>query len=312
MKIIFLMLIGGFISFNISAQDSTYYWYKGQRRYLKTASESEFVLINNLSSRSEIEESLRHQGIISVGVISTKTFKKNLISSEEVMYKWAIIDKNNVESLKVDSSKNILYTAPFFKSKKGIRIGISHLFYVKLRKGEDFSILQKIANESNVDILKQGKFMPLWYTLSCTKNSRGNSLEMANLFYETKLFEASEPNFLIDNLMQSVDDKYYDDQWGLNNSGQYGGTSGVDINIEDAWAITHGDKNITVAIIDKGIETNHPDLTNLSTYSYDTETESSPASILYGSHGMAVSGIISADADNNKGICKWQIRMYEK
>jgi len=39
--------------------------------------------------------------------------------------------------------------------------------------------------------------MPLWYTLSCSKNSAGNALEMANLFYESNLFSAIDIDFLV-------------------------------------------------------------------------------------------------------------------
>jgi hypothetical protein len=39
-----------------------------------------------------------------------------------------------------------------------------------------------------VEIVGNNGFMPLWYTLSCSKNSKGNALEMANTFYETGFF----------------------------------------------------------------------------------------------------------------------------
>lgn len=124
---------------------------------------------------------------------------------------------------------------------------------------------------------------------------------MANCFYETGQFAAAEPNFIGNIFTTSAYDEYFDDQWGLENTGQYGGTSGIDINISEAWDITHGDNNITVAVVDQGIDTDHLDLTSLSPYSYDTKNGSSP-SVKRGWHGMCVSGIISADADNNIGI----------
>jgi subtilisin family serine protease len=51
--------------------------------------------------------------------------------------------------------------------------------------------------------------------------------------------------------------------WGLNNTGQNGGTPGADIKALDAWKVTTGDKSPNgplIAVIDTGIDFNHPDL----------------------------------------------------
>ena len=46
----------------------------------------------------------------------------------------------------------------------------------------------------------------------------------------------------------------------MNNTGQSGGTIGIDINVEPAWNITNGDPNIKVAVIDNGVDLDHVDL----------------------------------------------------
>ena len=35
-----------------------------------------------------------------------------------------------------------------------------------------------------------------WYTLTADKNSLGDAMKMANFFYETELFKASEPDII--------------------------------------------------------------------------------------------------------------------
>ena len=62
-------------------------------------------------------------------------------------------------------------------------------------------------------------------------------------------------------------DTYYTSQWGLNNTGQaisYNGntvgTPGSDIDAERAWDITTGSSNVIIAILDTGIDLDHPDL----------------------------------------------------
>jgi subtilisin family serine protease len=48
--------------------------------------------------------------------------------------------------------------------------------------------------------------------------------------------------------------------WGLNNTGQSGGTLAADIHAPAAWAVTTGSSKTTVAVIDTGIDYDHPDL----------------------------------------------------
>ena len=49
------------------------------------------------------------------------------------------------------------------------------------------------------------------------------------------------------------DSAFTPNQWSLHNTGQTGGTSGADIKATLAWAITTGDTNVVIAILDSGI-----------------------------------------------------------
>lgn len=65
-------------------------------------------------------------------------------------------------------------------------------------------------------------------------------------------------------MLSEPSDDGFKQQWGLQNSGQIVsgqvGTTGIDINILNAWNITKGSDEVKVAIIDTGIDINHPDL----------------------------------------------------
>jgi len=87
--------------------------------------------------------------------------------------------------------------------------------------------------------------------------------------------EYVEPNFIYSVLPvkseaveKAVSDAQYSKQWGLKNTGRNSGgwfssgKKGEDINAEKAWTITKGSKDIIVAVIDTGIDYNHPDLKN--------------------------------------------------
>jgi serine protease len=55
-------------------------------------------------------------------------------------------------------------------------------------------------------------------------------------------------------------DTRFSEQWGLQNSGQTGGTAGDDIDATLAWNYQTGDSTMLVGVIDTGIDYNHPDL----------------------------------------------------
>ena len=69
----------------------------------------------------------------------------------------------------------------------------------------------------------------------------------------------AEPNFIV-RTTNTPNDTRFGELWGLYNNGQLGGTPGAHINAPGAWDITTGSSNVVVAVIDTGIDYNHPDL----------------------------------------------------
>lgn len=69
------------------------------------------------------------------------------------------------------------------------------------------------------------------------------------------LVEYVEPN-LIYRALKTPNDTDYAEQWALNNVFP----KGIDIGMEKAWDIATGSSDVIVAIIDSGIDYNHPDL----------------------------------------------------
>ena len=55
-------------------------------------------------------------------------------------------------------------------------------------------------------------------------------------------------------------DPRYGELYGLNNLGSTGGTVDADIDAPEAWSVTTGSKDVVVAIIDTGVDYNHPDI----------------------------------------------------
>ncbi|MFN9976637.1 MAG: peptidase S8, partial [Phycisphaerae bacterium] len=72
-------------------------------------------------------------------------------------------------------------------------------------------------------------------------------------------FSFLEPNFIL--TTQAVpNDPSFPQLYGLNNTGQTGGTDDADIDAVEAWDITTGTSSVVVGVIDSGVDYNHPDL----------------------------------------------------
>jgi len=134
------------------------------------------------------------------------------------------------------------------------------------------------------------------------------------------IIEATELNYV---MSIETADPNYGSLWGLNNHGQTGGTPDADIDAPQAWRYEMGDRNVTVAVIDTGIDYNHQDLAvNMwrnpgeiagdgidndrnglkdDIYGYDfINNDSDPMDDHY--HGTHVAGTIGAVANNNTGV----------
>jgi len=80
----------------------------------------------------------------------------------------------------------------------------------------------------------------------------------------------AEPNYQV-HALALPNDALIDGLWGMNNTGQSGGTPNADINAPEAWEFTTGSPDVIVGVIDTGVDYTHEDLatniwTNLSEY----------------------------------------------
>jgi len=106
-----------------------------------------------------------------------------------------------------------------------------------------------------------------------------------------------EPQITLE-AQKSVNDHYAYNQWALNSIGAY-----------DAWNYAQCNHTITVAVLDLGFQTNHPDLAANIVDPYNaynavrggSTSNVSPYDLSF-DHGSHVAGIISAVANNGVGI----------
>jgi subtilisin family serine protease len=299
MKRICIFIVLAAVSSGLFSQNG-YYWYRESKIALEELPAKKYVMVNSFEDTTKLKAVLNRQNIKINPFVETPVVGLNYLREESPSaICWTTVEGEAIPDL--TREEFVLYQAPYFLTKDGKEAGLSNLFYLKLNKAEDLNILENMAKENGVTVLGNDTYMPLWYLLSCSKESKGNAMQMANLFYESRLFASSQPDLMTDDRPLCVNDTYFGNQWGLNNTGQSGGTAGIDINYCQARNTTTGSSNIVIAVLDRGVMFNHPDMTNFSPYSYDTESDSSPSQVL-GNHGTNCAGIIGATANNNIGV----------
>jgi subtilisin family serine protease len=146
----------------------------------------------------------------------------------------------------------------------------------------------------------------------------------------------AEPDYQVKALSagQTIpNDPRFSELWGMNNTGQNGGTPDADIDAPEAWDIATGSSNIIVAVIDTGVDYTHPDLAaNMwvnaaeangtpgfdddgngyvdDIYGYDFYNKDSNPMDDHG-HGTHCSGTIGAIGNNGVGVAGvcWNVKI---
>ena len=184
---------------------------------------------------------------------------------------------------------------------KGAPVSVIEKFTVRLKEGVSYQELETLAASYGAEILSPAPYTENQYYVGVGSSGK-NSLDLANRFYESGLFEFSEPQFWILDAMQTSD-PYWDKQWGLSNTGQEDGMVGIDINVEEAWTVVGNDAMVRVAVIDEGVELNHPDLKSTLVQGYSVACGFGGGSLGNDyNHGTLCTGVIAAMADNGMGI----------
>lgn len=262
---------------SISEFSEFYYYYKGEKRELSVNPSKRYIITHPKTENVSI---------------SNRSIVQNMKYKNSQGY---IVEIDGREIAKADSHNrttiNSLQDDPNILAIEyviGDSIPVSNLFYIKLKHSSDINILEQKAAEIGCLIEGVMDSDNTWIRLSNSKVSILNtSLEASNHLFETGLFADVDPGFCLryePNITPS--DYFYNSQWGL--KGYYG------IQAESAWNITLGSSSITVAVIDGGIYTQHPDLAGrLLPYAYNCDNGSNSPN--YSDHGTMCAGIIAAN-----------------
>jgi len=132
--------------------------------------------------------------------------------------------------------------------------------------------------------------------------------EMVYTMSQNAYIDYVGPNFIA-HITVTPNDTFFDYQYALYNSGQNIGVPGspqgknrADIKATAAWEESKGAAEVIIAIIDTGVDLEHPDLVNKMISSGRDFVNDDFDATDDNSHGTFVAGIAAAETNNNEGV----------
>ncbi|MDO8413848.1 MAG: S8 family serine peptidase [Gallionellaceae bacterium] len=193
---------------------------------------------------------------------------------------------------------------------------------VKFKQGVDDSKKKNVHDKMGAEVLSEIRQIGVHKV----KSKQGQSTEELIRQYKNDpdvLY--AEPN-LIYQIQATPNDPEFSTNmnlWGMHNIGQsidptgrtfkttapltFTGVTDADIDAPEAWDLETGNANVIVAVIDTGVDYNHPDLAANMIQGYDFVNNDNDPMDDYG-HGTHVAGTIAARGNNGTGVVgvSWQ------
>jgi thermitase len=116
----------------------------------------------------------------------------------------------------------------------------------------------------------------------------GQAMQKVRAYSSNRMVAYAEPDFVAEAL-GSPDDPWFWNQWGM-----------VKVQAPQAWDVTTGSPGINIAILDTGVDLDHPDLANKIVSNINL-TSSTTVDDVHG-HGTHVAGIAAAMTNNGIGV----------
>ncbi|AZQ65637.1 hypothetical protein EI427_25725 (plasmid) [Flammeovirga pectinis] len=248
------------------------------------------------------------------------------ISEDDVYIEYSEKNKKMMNNFSLDDFKELSNESSFFKIKKlqgkyrDKVIAIQKITQNRLKRIEPVLVFrdgtnQILKGELNIKLKPNIKLKEVLKDISYSfiRNEYDENLYLVKLNYETfkmvnlidqlkddNKIEFIEPNFLRE-IKTHSNDPFFSSQWSIKNQGYLNGRVGADMDVEAAWNYATG-TGIKVAIIDTGVDLNHPDLQTNLLPGYDATGEGSNGNHNGNAHGTACAGIVAAIGNNNLGV----------
>ena len=129
---------------------------------------------------------------------------------------------------------------------------------VQFKEGVSEADQEKAIAVNNCTILRKQR-TPGYYTVGLPAGKDiFDAIKKFNTHDDVLFAEPSNVGY--NDALYIPDDPDFSKQWYLHNTGQTGGTADADVDAPAAWNIERGDPDVAIAVLDTGVDLDHPDL----------------------------------------------------
>jgi thermitase len=257
--------------------------------------------------RSDLDSRLKREILSSENDIESYNLDKPMTTENYILVDLTVnlteVDVNTLID-KLSRNPNIELATPVFKSGNNSMIPMRKMF-VKFKQNVMKEVKEKLISDVGASVIETYKYDSDMLVIDSNMTNGFQSLEISELLFNNSDVLFAEPDFL--NLLEKLatpNDPLFPNQWNLENTRQQAAfTLDADIDATCAWDINTGGPNVTVAIVDEGVDQTHVDLIANLVPGYDATdnpngTNPNPAD----GHGTGCAGIAAGCGNNGIGV----------
>jgi len=194
--------------------------------------------------------------------IAPRRFDRTMLLHEPGAARTAISTVRNALSARLMT--NVRRTLPVYvEDESQLRVIVTREITVRFKPKTTKAQQTKVLTDLNLTTRQANEFNKYQYVvIPASDIDESDTIRAANRLSERSEVEYAAPNFVSESRkLAMTNDPQLGALWHLNNTGLSDGLAGEDVRAFDAWDITPGGKrNIVIAIVDDGVDLEHPDL----------------------------------------------------
>jgi subtilisin family serine protease len=202
------------------------------------------------------------------------------------------------------NSPDIQFVSPVFRGLNNGRLTITPDILMRVKEDSrpaGPAIIARLAPDLAVTEHEFGN-MPGAYKLHSSSRNGFEVLHQANLLAEDPQVAWAEPDMHFTAVhCLTPNDPGYPNLWGINNTGQFGGTPDIDMDGNLAWDISTGTSTVKIVILDTGVQQDHPDINQETGRDFTGDIYDGGPGNACDNHGTTVAGCVTAKINNALG-----------
>lgn len=287
---------------------TSFYYYKNKPFHLTLKTDKIFLRLKENISLERVNNLISRAG---KGAITQLTNAPEDETRFFVDVNAAASNENVISEVINDLKRepDVEYVSPVFSPDNGKTLtGVENEIMVQFKPHMSDDQIQRFISNNGLTIknkieLSTGKS----YTFIIPKSKY--AIDIANDIFLSGTVNWAEPNLYFTNLLcYTPNDFFYERQWSLRNTGSniiddVIGIPDSDMDVDSAWDVGLGNRNVIIAISDTGCDTLHEDLAaNFIPGTGYNFYHDIPGAFDDNFHGTNCAGIVGAIGNNNIGI----------